>query len=72
MVQLLVAHGAKVNAHDRDGWTPLLKVANLWADDLPLIEFLVSKGAKVNARLKDGRTAPLLAARLGKDDRVRS
>lgn len=71
MVRLLVAHGAQVNAHDRDGWTPLLKLANLWADDLPLIEFLVSNRAYVNARLNDGRSALMLAARLGKGDRVR-
>jgi ankyrin repeat protein len=71
MVRLLVDRGADVDGHDREGWTPLLKLVNLWADDLPLVEFLVSKGANVNAHLNDGRTALMLAARLGKDDRVR-
>src|SRR5581483_1743111 len=70
MVRLLIDHGADLNAHDNEGWTALLQVSDLWADQPELIRYLIAKGADPKARTRDGRTALMLAARLGKSDRL--
>jgi cytohesin len=69
-VQVLLASHANVNAQDNEGWSPLLKLLDQWADQPKLVELLIARGANVNARLKDGRTSLMLAARLGKEDRI--
>ena len=70
LARLLIARGADVNARDNEGWSPLLALLDLWADQPKLLEFLIVKGADVNARLQDGRSGLMLAARLGKVERL--
>jgi ankyrin repeat protein len=55
MVKLLVARGAEVNVHDRDGLTPLMKAIVL--RDLRMVKLLVSAGAQINATDQRGHTA---------------
>lgn len=54
MARLLLSRGARVNAADRDGFTPLHVAAMV--GDYPLVEFLADNGADVNARAADGST----------------
>src|SRR5580765_1362779 len=57
-MELLLEHGAAVNAGNRRQSTPLL-----WAlHDLSKVRLLLEHGATVNARTIDGRTAVYLAA----------
>jgi ankyrin repeat protein len=72
VARLLIERGANVNARDNDGWSPVLRLANLFASQSALIELLAAKGGDINAHLKDGRTALMLAARLGADYRVKT
>jgi len=60
LAELLLGHGANVNASSGGGWRPL----HLAADngDLQSIELLLSKGAEVNPLSSDGKT-PLSMAR---------
>jgi ankyrin repeat protein len=55
MVKLLVARGAEVNVHDRDGMTPLMKAIVL--RDLRMVRLLVNAGAQINATDQRGHTA---------------
>lgn len=57
MGELLLAHGADVNAKNRLGETPLLEAAGCTA----VVELLLAHGADVNIKDNDGQT-PLLAA----------
>ncbi len=70
IVRLLMEHGAAVNVQDNQGWSPLLKLLDQWADQPALVKFLIDRGANVNAQMKDGRTPLMVAARLGREDRV--
>ena len=58
-LNLLVKLGAKINAKDEDGWTPLMYAASVCVDQY--IISLVNLGADVNARNNDGDTALTLA-----------
>jgi len=55
MVKLLVARGAEVNVHDRDGLTPLMRAITL--RDLRMATLLVDAGARINATDQRGHTA---------------
>ena len=55
-----IQNGAKVNAKDNDGWTPLVFACDNKASK-EVIELLIAKGAKVNAKDNDGWT-PLMIA----------
>jgi cytohesin len=59
VAELLIAHGANVNARFEDGITPLFVAAI--QGRLNVVELLLDKGADVNAAVKDGHT-PLDAA----------
>ena len=59
MVELLVNHGANVNALDGGGWTPLHEAAA--GGKIEICQFLVSTGADVTPKTKTGRKAEDLA-----------
>ena len=58
--EILIAHGADVNARDKFGHTPLFFVKSAY-----LTQVLVSGGADVNIRRDDGATPLYKAARTG-------
>src|SRR5260370_41300422 len=60
MVQLLIDHGANVNALDCEGDSPLHKASQIWDSDVA--EFLVKSGANVNIRDTDDWTPLHVAA----------
>jgi ankyrin repeat protein len=53
LLELLVTHGADVNAPDQIGWTPLHEAAD--RGRMAAVEYLVAKGADLNARTTDDR-----------------
>lgn len=55
MVKLLVARGAQVNVHDRDGMTPLMRAIVL--RDLRMVKLLLDAGAQINTTDHRGHTA---------------
>jgi hypothetical protein len=60
--QLLVDRGARIDAHDSNGYSVLMNAAERGSP--ALIRFLVSRGARVNeARVSDPGTTPLSIAR---------
>ena len=64
IVSLLIKHGAKINARNRMGMTPLLDLAYENNDSKKYIfDIYLKHGADVNARSNDGETALHLAAR---------
>src|SRR6202035_3121680 len=60
---LLIAAGAKVDAANREGFTPLA-MASLYGN-APMIEKLLKAGAGAKQRLGNGETMVMLAARNG-------
>jgi ankyrin repeat protein len=66
IIELLLAHGADVNARDEDGRTAIFRLAEDGCGDL--IQLLLSHGAKKEVRDKDGM-APWDVARVnGRED----
>eukprot|EP00026_Physarum_polycephalum_P017727 Phypoly_transcript_19050.p1 GENE.Phypoly_transcript_19050~~Phypoly_transcript_19050.p1 ORF type:complete len:135 (+),score=22.87 Phypoly_transcript_19050:77-481(+) len=63
-VELLLSHGAKVNAKDTSGETPLHKAA--WRNQTETVEVLIEHGASIDETSKDGKkpydlaTCPIL------------
>lgn len=55
IVKLLIARGAEVNVHDRDGLTPLMKAIGSY--DLDVVKHLLNSGARIDARDQRGHTA---------------
>src|SRR5207248_2447210 len=60
IADLLLAHGAKVNARTRSGILPLIAAAKEYRNDM--VQFLISKGADLEARDLEGCTALFYAA----------
>ena len=65
-VAYLLAHGADVNAHDRDGWTSLHLAAKY--EDGKMARLLITHGAKVNAKTASKDTPFSIAAQRRDDD----
>jgi len=57
----LLSRGAKVNAIDQNGMTPLLYAASIDYGDSTMIDLLIQSGANKQARTKEGLTALELA-----------
>jgi ankyrin repeat protein len=68
----LIESGAKVNAADRHGYTPLHYAANIDFGDTEMVELLLRAGADPRARGKTGKTALRLARELRYPDIVRA
>lgn len=65
VVQLLLEHGADINAQSDDrGYSPLMDAAQ--QGDEGLLEYLLEKGSDTNLQSKDGQTALVLA--VGRSD----
>ena len=60
----LLSKGAKVDARDKKGLTPLM-VASSTANGADVVKLLLGAGAAVNAKTKGGATALLVAANSG-------
>jgi ankyrin repeat protein/truncated hemoglobin YjbI len=73
LIKLLLARGARVDALDGDGLTPLLHLSKTRskADPIPVLELLAASGADVDARDENEGTLLLHFARHGKTEPVR-
>jgi ankyrin repeat protein len=65
MARLLIERGAKVNAVDPRGMTPLLYAASADFGDSAMVDLLLKMGANPAARTKEGLTAEDLARKYG-------
>jgi serine/threonine-protein phosphatase 6 regulatory ankyrin repeat subunit B len=63
VMQVLLDHGAQINAQDEKGRTALML-----ATARPAIKFLVDRGADLNVKNRDGKTALMLAEDQGRRD----
>ena len=59
--QLLVEHGAEVDAVDKDGWTAMMW-AGIRHETIHIVKYLIEQGASVNHRNNRGRTCLSSAA----------
>jgi hypothetical protein len=69
-VQMSLKQGAKVNAQDADGWTPVLRAA-IVRGSAETIRILVSQGAELKVRDPFGRSPLILAAWSGDEEVLR-
>ena len=70
IIQLLLDHGAKVNARDAEKQTPIMRLEE---DATPeLVELLVRYGAKIDVADKSGNTPLILAAAQAKVEVVKA
>ncbi len=66
VTELLIEHGADVNAFDNDGWSVLMFAIENKATKTA--ELLIQQGANVNATTKSGMTPLMIAARKDEKD----
>ena len=66
VAQCLVSKGAKVNAKDRHGRTPLFE--KVYSTDIDIVKYLVSEGAKVNVLDNYDNTPLDVAKEYGKEN----
>jgi ankyrin repeat protein len=73
-VQLLLEHGANVNAVAPSGFTPLMAAAIHSSPPEKMVEeiitLLLSAGADINATTNEGKTAAIFARERGHEQRV--
>jgi ankyrin repeat protein len=60
LLDLLLNHGANINASDNESGTPLMSAIS--QNNKDLITYLLKKGADINAQDMNGRTALMIAA----------
>jgi ankyrin repeat protein len=65
VIQLLLNHGADVNAQKEDRWTALHLAA--FNGHVQVVEVLLKRGADPHARTRKGETSFQLASSLGLD-----
>ena len=65
-VQLLLAHGAKVN---KPGWSALHYAAS--GPDVQIVNLLLDRGAEIDASSPNGSTPLMLASQYGSEDSVK-
>jgi len=65
VAELLIAHGAKVDARDKYSRTPLMDAFGYDPNRITLVKTLLTHGADVNARATDGTTPIIVACRDG-------
>ena len=70
VMELLLSHGAQIDAQDPQGNTSLMLSAK--AGNMSGVEFLLAKGAAVNLKNNAGETALKFARRIHDNDRVSS
>lgn len=68
MTQLLLNKGAKIEAQNKDGFTPLIWA--VWTNSLKTADLLLKKGAKIEAKTKTGDNVLHLVALQGNIDTV--
>jgi hypothetical protein len=56
LIDILLAHGARINGRDRRGQTALFQMLDVDSKAAEIAEYLISKGADVNAEDNDGHT----------------
>ena len=66
IAELLIQHGANVNATTPDGKTALMFAAMF--NQLAVVDCLLAHGADIEARTDDGKTALMLADAMGAAD----
>jgi hypothetical protein len=66
VINLLLDHGADVNAQDRQGWTPLHHAVR--GNQIAVVRQLIGRGANLEIRGYLGRTPLLMAAQLGQGE----
>jgi ankyrin repeat protein len=67
-VEVLIQHGAEVNARNDWGQTPLLLAVD--AEDVYLVKVLLERGAKVNVKDKNRITALGLARKMVQGEKL--
>jgi len=70
LFDLLIQHGADVNAADKGGWTPLWYAAD-FHNDTEFLNTLIANGAEVNTKCPGGETPLHPAARKGNTEAVK-
>ncbi|EWC44545.1 hypothetical protein DRE_06717 [Drechslerella stenobrocha 248] len=63
IITLLIENGARVDAKEKDGWTPMMLAAQ--NGNCNIVDMLIKNGASVDAQGTDGETALWIASQQG-------